>query len=446
MVSWHDAILWCNALSDLEGLEHAYYDDPEFRIPTREVFNRSKLENREERKPVYWKQSANGYRLPTASEFAYAVGQGRIARDEPVAEWVWDVDGTVFDPERHAVRHVLGGPERAADTPTLMPFDERPFEGTYDVGFRVWRSGEGVPATPVNVRSRRIARDEVLRASAISEERLRALAERTLRPVHVEGAGGLPSNDNFERNYHETGQYDLEFAVVETPYVLWNLVRQWAQMTRGYLFNHAGDMGSLHYLVPGSERHVRHREEPVTNITWLDAVVWCNALSELLGRDPVYIDTQTGEPMRDARTFRVAMYQEYGYPNTGRYEQRPLDTAAIIPLRVETERNGFRLPSIGEFEAAHERSDSEAHGWFSTNSGGRTQPVGRLQPNAHGLFDMDGNVAEMTYGGSGMFGQVRAGNHFADPPGSYPHHITRGEHPAVGRSYAGFRVVARVGE
>lgn len=277
----------------------------------------------------------------------------------------------------------------------------------------------------------------------LTPDQLRAFAHQTLAPVTIPALGGLPDNEVITRAYPETGIYPLAVARVETPYRLWNLVRQWAVMQGGYRFNYPGDCGSLQYPAAAGPSHLRNREEPVTRVSWLDAVVWCNALSELTGRDPVYRVPDTGEPLRDASTFRVAMYRPYAYPNTGRYANRPLDTAAILTLRTETSLNGFRLPSLAEVEALHTPSTDPAQGWFAVNADGRTHPVGTRAATPSGLYDLDGNVQEMTYGGNHLFGQMRAGNHFADPPGHRHHPMTAKELPAVGRSYLGFRVVAR---
>ena len=112
-------------------------------------------------------------------------------------------------------------------------------------------------------------------------------------------------------------------AESEVTYKLWKEVLDWAK-GNGYTFIQEGFNGSENQ---GDE------EQPVTNITWRDAVVWCNAYTQKeKGQDAecVYFDSKkTMNVIKNAREHK-------------NFEH----------IYCELKKSGFRLPTEAEWELA----------------------------------------------------------------------------------------------
>jgi len=106
---------------------------------------------------------------------------------------------------------------------------------------------------------------------------------------------------------------------------------------------------------------------PVERLSWRAAAIYCNLRSMREGRTPCY------------------------------------DPATIA---CDFDANGYRLPTEAEWEYACRAGAPSAYafganpadlpgfGWFKDNAGKKTHPVGERKPNAWGLHDLHGNVAE----------------------------------------------------
>jgi len=155
---------------------------------------------------------------------------------------------------------------------------------------------------------------------------------------------------------------------------------------------------------------------PVENISWNEAVHFCNLLSQKTG------------------------FSEYYLINT--------DENIVT---INKEADGYRLPTEAEWQYACKAGKKEARygdihkiAWYKENSDGGTHEVGTKEPNAWGLYDMLGNIwewcwdiyDEKIYGSYRVF---RGGGWFDQERGCLATNRRRG-HPTFQIDDLGFRL------
>ena len=173
----------------------------------------------------------------------------------------------------------------------------------------------------------------------------------------------------------------------ETTYQLWYDVKTLAS-GMGYTFandGREGQDGTIGAAPTGASG------EPVTTVSWRDAIVWCNARSQQAGLTPAY--TYSSATIKDAT------------------DATACDNAVFNPSA-----NGYRLPTEAEWEYASRYQDGaswtpgdyasgatdvylndaacQVVAWFDSNSALATHEVGQKAVNQVGAYDMSGNVWE----------------------------------------------------
>jgi formylglycine-generating enzyme required for sulfatase activity len=153
---------------------------------------------------------------------------------------------------------------------------------------------------------------------------------------------------------------------------------------------------------------------PVENVSWRDAVSFCNGLSTRHGRPRAY------DIVGDA-------------------------------VRWDRSAGGYRLPTEAEWEHACRAGTLGARygaldeiAWFRDNSSDQLHAVGGKRPNAWGLYDMLGNVWEWCWDiyDADVYGDYRVlrGGGWSDPEWSCRAGVRRRSHPTFRIDDVGFRL------
>mgnify|MGYP004502901221 FL=1 len=131
---------------------------------------------------------------------------------------------------------------------------------------------------------------------------------------------------------------------------------------------------------------------PVENVSWVDAVSFCNELSVKEGLKPCYsYKENTNAAQWDLYNDEMEEWSEKRWENFNKN------------FTCDFTANGYRLPTIEEWHYAakggqefkYSGSDNlDEVGWYDKNSEEKTHLVAQKKPNGYGLYDMSGNVWE----------------------------------------------------
>jgi formylglycine-generating enzyme required for sulfatase activity len=162
-------------------------------------------------------------------------------------------------------------------------------------------------------------------------------------------------------------------------------------------------------------------DKPVVDVSWNDAVQYCNSLSRHSGVREYYSIKEDSD------------------------------------VECNEQSEGYRLPTEAEWEYACRAGSNDvrygeldAIAWHQGNSAGSIHDVGMKQPNAWGLYDTIGNVWEWCWDiyDADVYGPYRVfrGGGWSDPAAACRASCRRKSHPTFRIDDLGFRVARSIRE
>lgn len=338
-VSWYDAIYFCNKLSAKKGLQPVYAVNGETNVRKwdYEPHNEDEIYG-----DITQNIFANGYRLPTVEEWLHAAKGGEdytYSGSDDIDKVAWYKDNC------NDVTHPVAQKKSNG-------------YGLYDMSGNVW---------------------EWCWDSFGDDDR------------YYCGGGYFDDYDDCEVDSRDSDYAEFKddrgFRLVRSNYGSLDMVKI---PGKGYSIGKTEVTQKLYESIMGENpSEFKGKDNPVENVSWYDAIYFCNKLSMMYGFDCVYIlDGETD-------------VNEWEYtPNKG---EKPY----YKTFQRNVDANGFKLPTPEEWSYAEKGGQNFKYagsdnidevGWCGSNSKNTTHPVATKKANGYDLYDMQGNVSEWCLG------------------------------------------------
>lgn len=230
-------------------------------------------------------------------------------------------------------------------------------------------------------------------------------------------SGGLKFPTGDDDSHRHKIQTKFKIARYETTYALWRKIRDWA--TVGTCNSSTGQgcysfaSGGKGVLGDGSNQNSNSAdgdEQPVSLISWRDAIVWCNAFTDWYNavkggslikyygsyKSSTNVDVTNTTTNPSATGFRLPTALEWQF--AARFQGATSNANSLkVGSYYYTKGKSASGATAQMIHPPTSDNATMAVAWSKGNSDNKTHPVGKKTPNQMGLYDMSGNIAEFVY-------------------------------------------------